>query len=287
MARPIVTCVLLALVLPVVSLARAGAQTPAAVAGDVSRAGRGAPQRAEANTNQRPAGTFRGGVLSLRLVAQQARWHPEANDGPFLDVEALGTEGVAPSIPGPLIRVRAGTRIETSIRNALPDTLLIFGLSGAGGRDTVRIAPGATGRARLTAPDRPVAPSTDHVAIVGLGRPNGRAGLLLNGSVAPVPLERRREGTQRIRLINISPENNVIFTLSADSTPMRWRAIAKDGFELPAAQRHMLSARVHIFPGETYDFEFESPADVVQLRMKNPATGPGIDDITLRLTARP
>ena len=79
----------------------------------------------------------------------------------------------------------------------------------------------------------------------------------------------------------------MIFTLSADSTSMRWRAVAKDGFDLPAAQRRVLPARVQLFPGETYDFEFESAADVVHLRMKNPATGPGVDDITLLLTARP
>jgi FtsP/CotA-like multicopper oxidase with cupredoxin domain len=153
--------------------------------------------------------------------------------------------------------------------------------------DHVQLARGLYGALVVLPPDRPLAPGTDHVAIVGLGRPNGRAGLLLNGSVSPAPLERRRQGTQRVRVINISPENNVIFTLSADSMPMRWRAVAKDGFDLPPAQRRLMPARVQIFPGETYDFEFESAADVVHLRMKNPATGPGVDDITLLLKARP
>jgi FtsP/CotA-like multicopper oxidase with cupredoxin domain len=153
--------------------------------------------------------------------------------------------------------------------------------------DHVQLARGLYGALVVVAPDHPSAPGTDHVAIVGLGRPDGRAGLLLNGSVSPAPLDRRREGPQRIRLINISPENNVIFTLSADSMPMRWRAIAKDGFDLPTAQRRVLPARVQVFPGETYDFEFESAADAVHLRMKNPATGPGIDDITLSLRTRP
>src|SRR5688500_6166620 len=124
-------------------------QSPGGALPDVRAAS--APPTAVAHGNIAPAGVLRGGVLSLRLVAQQARWHPEADDGPAIDVEALGEEGAAPSIPGPLIRVRAGTRIETSIRNALPDTLLIFGLSGSGGQDTLRIAPGTTGRARLTA----------------------------------------------------------------------------------------------------------------------------------------
>ena len=124
----------MALALPMARPPRASAQAPTAVA----------------HGNVTPAGTLRGGVLSLQLVAQQSRWHPEAEDGPAIDVEALGEEGAAPSIPGPLVRVRVGTRIETTIRNALPDTLLVFGLSGVGGRDTIRIAPGATGRARLT-----------------------------------------------------------------------------------------------------------------------------------------
>jgi FtsP/CotA-like multicopper oxidase with cupredoxin domain len=109
------------------------------------------PATAVANRNVAPGGTLRGGVLTLRLIAQPARWHPEADDGPSLDVEAFGEEGAAPSIPGPLIRVPAGTRVETSIRNTLPDTLLVFGLSGVQSRDTVRVAPGATGQARLTA----------------------------------------------------------------------------------------------------------------------------------------
>ena len=111
-----------------------------------------APALAVANDNRNSAGTNRGGVLTMALVAQQVRWHPEADDGPSLDVEAFGEEGGAPLIPGPLVRVRTGTRVETRIRNALPDTLLVFGLGGVSKQqDTVRIAPGAVGIARFTA----------------------------------------------------------------------------------------------------------------------------------------
>src|SRR5688572_20872135 len=150
-----------------------------------------APPTAMAHGNIAPAGVLRGGVLSLQLVAQQARWHPEADDGPAIDVEALGEEGAAPSIPGPLIRVRAGTRIEASIRNALPDTLLIFGLSGLGGRDTLRIAPGATGRARLTA-GTPGTHAYGGVTIVGdslhqLGTGNQLLGALIVDGAKPRP----------------------------------------------------------------------------------------------------
>ena len=77
-ARPIVACALVALALPMARPTRASAQAPAAVA----------------HGNVTPAGVLRGGVLSLRLVAQPARWHPEAEDGPAIDVEALGEETV-------------------------------------------------------------------------------------------------------------------------------------------------------------------------------------------------
>jgi FtsP/CotA-like multicopper oxidase with cupredoxin domain len=107
---------------------------------------------AQANSNERPAGVMAGGVLTLRMTASQVRWHPEAEDGPFLTVETFGEEGEAATIPGPLIRVVSGTRVETAVRNALPDTLLVFGLSQSGSApDTLRIPPGATGLARMTA----------------------------------------------------------------------------------------------------------------------------------------
>jgi FtsP/CotA-like multicopper oxidase with cupredoxin domain len=155
---------------------------------------------AVANRNVARAGVLRGGVLSLRLVAQQVRWHPEADDGPFIDVEAFGEEGAPPSIPGPLVRVPAGTRVETHIRNTLPDTLLVFGLSGRE-RDTLKIAPGATGSARFTPP----APGTyayGGATIVGdslhqLGTGNQLLGALIVDGAAPQP--------DRIFVISIWP----------------------------------------------------------------------------------
>jgi manganese oxidase len=104
-----------------------------------------------ANTNTERAGSLRDGTLELALVVATARWHPEALDGPSVVVEAFAVEGEPPSVPGPLLRVRLGTTIAVQVRNDLPDTLLVFGLSStAGVADTMRIAPGATGRARVT-----------------------------------------------------------------------------------------------------------------------------------------
>ena len=44
------------------------------------------------NDNRIPAGTLRGNVLSLRLVARPALWRPEGPDGPVLPIYAFARE---------------------------------------------------------------------------------------------------------------------------------------------------------------------------------------------------
>jgi FtsP/CotA-like multicopper oxidase with cupredoxin domain len=150
--------------------------------------------------------------------------------------------------------------------------------------DYVQIARGLYGA--LLVVDEPPADGADHVAIVSFGRLGGKASLLLNGSLTPAPIERNQDGRQRVRLINISTENGAIVTLSDGDALTNWRAVAKDGFDLPVGQRRMAPASVHIFPGETYDFEFESSAPVLRLRMRNPNLTEG-DEATLELRTRP
>ncbi len=120
---------------PALALVLPAAEPPSRRAGE--------PPVIQANDNRTPAGTLAGGTLELRLVAQAGRWHPEAGDGPGIVVPALGEEGRAPSIPAPLIRVRLGTRVHATIRNALPDsTLVVHGLSPGG--DSLVVPPGET-----------------------------------------------------------------------------------------------------------------------------------------------
>jgi FtsP/CotA-like multicopper oxidase with cupredoxin domain len=99
----------------------------------------------QANDNRTPAGTLRGDTLVVRLVVQPARWHPEAPEGPYIDTEALGEEGAAPSVPAPLLRVRTGTVISATVRNALRDsTVWVHGLytRPAEHDDSVAVPPG-------------------------------------------------------------------------------------------------------------------------------------------------
>jgi FtsP/CotA-like multicopper oxidase with cupredoxin domain len=111
------------------------------------------PPAVRANDNRTPGGVLRRDTLTLRLVAQLARWHPEADSGPAVHVQALGEEGKAPQIPAPLVRVPVGTVIDAYVRNALTDsTLWIRGLAAPGAaRDSVAIPPGRTHRFTFTA----------------------------------------------------------------------------------------------------------------------------------------
>jgi FtsP/CotA-like multicopper oxidase with cupredoxin domain len=83
----------------------------------------------QANDNRVPGGRFHGDTLEIRLEVGMASWRPEADSGPAIEVAAFGEEGRAPEIPGPLIRVPAGTVVIASVRNRLTDsTIQVHGL---------------------------------------------------------------------------------------------------------------------------------------------------------------
>ena len=83
-----------------------------------------------ANDNRAPAGRWRGDTLVLDLEIAMTLWRPEADTAPGIEVAAFNEAGEAPRIPGPLIRVPAGTMIRARVRNALPDsTITVRGLA--------------------------------------------------------------------------------------------------------------------------------------------------------------
>ncbi|HEU4564281.1 MAG TPA: multicopper oxidase domain-containing protein [Gemmatimonadaceae bacterium] len=117
-------------------------------------AGGGEAEAVVANGNREAAGTLRDGVLTVRLEVREGRWRPEADDGPAVRAQAFAEEGKPASIPGPLIRVRAGTVIDASVRNTLADsTLVVHGLHARPGSpdDSLVVPPGETRRVRFRA----------------------------------------------------------------------------------------------------------------------------------------
>jgi manganese oxidase len=132
---------LVALVLMLISITKVSAQTTEA------RSSEKTLPEILANTNRTPAGQLRRGVLTVHLEARTGLWYPEAKDGPGLAVQAFGEAGQPPQIPGPMIRVPAGTEIHASIRNLIPGaTLVMHGFHSRPGdaRETFEIASGQT-----------------------------------------------------------------------------------------------------------------------------------------------
>jgi manganese oxidase len=101
---------------------------------------------AQLNDNRTPAGSLRGGRLTLDLIARPAVWYPDGPEGCSLNVFALAGKDGVPSIPGPLIRVRAGTRVRVALRNDLEHPIQVGGLQDrpAEQLDSTLVAAGET-----------------------------------------------------------------------------------------------------------------------------------------------
>lgn len=81
--------------------------------------------------------------------------------------------------------------------------------------------------------------------------------ILVNGINPPQPMNLKVGVRHRLRFINLhSYEVNLSVDLKQGPTLAKWRALAKDGRTLPAAQRTLRAASQVVSLGETYDFEF-------------------------------
>ena len=101
-------------------------------------------------------------------------------------------------------------------------------------------------------------PSHDLVMLVTVPRKQTDGDVvLLNGSSTPAPREFRVGERYRLRFINVHTYRpSMRMRLLQGNAPLRWRAIAKDGMDLPSDQAIEQSSEVQMGNGETYDFEF-------------------------------
>src|SRR5215831_9117716 len=94
------------------------------------------PRRVTINDNRVPSGTLVGRTLTIHLEARSGEWHPDGDSDPGIVVKAFAIEGGQAQIPGPLIRVVAGTEIRAVIRNSFEhDTLAIHGMYSRPGNE--------------------------------------------------------------------------------------------------------------------------------------------------------
>jgi FtsP/CotA-like multicopper oxidase with cupredoxin domain len=124
--------------------------------------------------------------------------------------------------------------------------------------DLGQLTSGLYGPLIVLEPGQKFDPAVDKIFLIGRAGPNESVDpLVLNGSPQPGPLVLKAGTHYRFRFINISPnDSDIKVSLLADSKPVAWRAIGKDGWTLPEKLATLRPALQPVSVGETYDFEF-------------------------------
>lgn len=91
------------------------------------------------------------------------------------------------------------------------------------------------------------------------------ASLRVNGTATPPSRDLRAGTTYRIRVADVAIyQQNLTVRVVRDSSELRWRPVAKDGFTLPPQQATARPGNASVNSGETADFEFtpDRPGDM-------------------------
>ncbi|MFI5245356.1 MAG: multicopper oxidase domain-containing protein [Gemmatimonadales bacterium] len=105
-----------------------------------------------ANDNSAAAGTMADGTLTVALELRHTVWRPDGPNGVAIPIAAFGEAGKRTSIPGPMIRVNAGTEIRATVRNLLDVRAVVHGLRDHDGTsDSLVLAPGEMRSVTFTA----------------------------------------------------------------------------------------------------------------------------------------
>lgn len=122
-------------------------------------------------------------------------------------------------------------------------------------------------------------PDKDRIFLFSRSAPREGAPVMLNGSIVPAPIELRAGETYRFRFLGILDNGGTPVRLLENGEPVMWRAIAKDGADLPPSQAVAMPARFRILAGEIYDYEFTpaKPGDLVLQFSSNPRVFTAVD----------
>lgn len=128
--------------------------------------------------------------------------------------------------------------------------------------DMAQLTGGMYGALLVLEPGEKYDPATDKVFVLGRSGINEmHCPIVLNGNPQPGLMVLLAGQTYRFRMVNITPNDAQVATsLIVDNHPAKWRALAKDGADLPPQQAIVRDAVVTMSVGETYDFEFSPKA---------------------------
>jgi manganese oxidase len=97
-------------------------------------------------------------------------------------------------------------------------------------------------------------PDRDRIYLLGAHGAELDSPPVVNGHSEPPAESFQANRAYRLRFLHISPDETKVVRLLRDEEPVRWRARAKDGADLPAHQQVDGEAEVRLAVGETYDF---------------------------------
>lgn len=126
--------------------------------------------------------------------------------------------------------------------------------------DFVQLTSGLFGGIVVLEPGERFDRATDHIFVAGWDGPADPPDLLVNGESMAQPVNYAANATHRLRFVNIGVAVPINVRLTRDSALVPWRALAKDGADLPASQQTARPADMTLDVGETADFEFRPPA---------------------------
>ncbi len=129
--------------------------------------------------------------------------------------------------------------------------------------EAYQITSGLFGALLVLDPDALYDEKRDHTFIVGGNGMDFGQGRV-NGQLDPDTVTLSAGVPHRLRLINIFPDWRVWITLKQGGTTASWRALAKDGADLPPKLAAIGDARVRLGTGEAADFLFSpvAPGDL-------------------------
>ena len=158
------------------------------------------------------------------------------------------------------------------------------------GHDSRQLVSGMYGGLVVLEPGAKFDPAVDHIVLLGGAGPPTAPGappsVEINRSTKPGPMTIKAGVKHRFRIINITPNFTLNVSLRGESGPVQWRAIAKDGADLPPNQATMRQATLTIGVGETYDFEYEptAPGELrIDVAVQRAVVGPVIATNPIRV----
>jgi len=126
--------------------------------------------------------------------------------------------------------------------------------------DRAQLLNGVYGPLIVVEPAQTYDPERDKIFVLSIGdyAPFGEM-VLINGAPEPAPVELKTGIRYRLRFINITANDfDLRVKLVSKDVPVQWTVVARDGAELPVAQRTLAQADVALAVGSTVDVEYQS-----------------------------